>query len=64
MASFLEEKGEQIAHIEHDSEKRSRELQSELVSESPVPEFDARETRRILRKIDWRLVPFLALLYL
>ncbi|KAB2570989.1 putative transporter [Lasiodiplodia theobromae] len=28
-----------------------------------VPEFDAKETRRILRKVDYRLLPMLTLLY-
>lgn len=27
-------------------------------------EYDEQETRKILWKVDWRLVPFLALLYL
>lgn len=26
--------------------------------------FDEKETKRLIRKIDWRLLPFLALLYL
>lgn len=29
-----------------------------------VPEYDAHETRKILWKIDYRLVPFLSVLYL
>lgn len=31
-------------------------------SEGPV--FDAARTKKLLRKMDWHLVPFLALLYL
>lgn len=29
-----------------------------------VPTFDALQTKRLLRKIDWHLIPFLSLLYL
>lgn len=29
-----------------------------------APYFDAARTRTLLRKLDWHLVPFLALLYL
>ena len=28
------------------------------------PGFDDKETKKLLRKIDWHLIPFLALLYL
>lgn len=29
-----------------------------------IPEYDKRQTTKILWKIDWRLIPFLSLLYL
>jgi len=29
-----------------------------------APQFDAKRTKTLLRKLDWHLVPFLALLYL
>lgn len=29
-----------------------------------APHFDAQRTKKLLRKLDWNLVPFLALLYL
>lgn len=33
-------------------------------SEEGIIQYDVHETRRILRKIDYRLVPFLSVLYL
>jgi hypothetical protein len=34
-------------------------------SQGPViPEYDKHQTAKILWKIDWRLIPFLSLLYL
>lgn len=32
--------------------------------QAAYPEYDKKETTRILWKIDWRLVPFLSVLYL
>lgn len=29
-----------------------------------APQFDQKRTKKLLRKLDWHLVPFLALLYL
>jgi len=37
---------------------------SPTTDEADVPGFSPNETQRLLRKIDIRLVPFLALLYL
>lgn len=31
---------------------------------SEPPQFDAARTKKLLRKLDWHLVPFLSLLYL
>ena len=33
-------------------------------SEDNAPHFDAARTKKLLRKLDWHLVPFLSLLYL
>lgn len=33
-------------------------------TEEGIVEYDVHETRKILRKIDYRLVPFLSILYL
>lgn len=39
--------------------------EAEVPSTSPeAPGFDERETKKLLRKLDFHLVPFLALLYL
>jgi hypothetical protein len=51
------------AHITEDVEHGSREEKISDV-ESSVLEYDQQDTRKILWKIDIRLVPFLALLYL
>lgn len=32
--------------------------------ETLVPQYDEKETKKILRKIDWHLLPVLAILYL
>jgi len=34
------------------------------ISDDEAPHFDAARTKKLLRKLDWHLVPFLALLYL
>lgn len=34
------------------------------IGELPGPTFDQARTSRLLRKMDWNIVPFLALLYL
>jgi hypothetical protein len=34
------------------------------VKAEPVSTFDTKETKLLLRKIDWHLIPFLSLLYL
>jgi hypothetical protein len=36
----------------------------EYEGNNEIPDFDKHETRRILRKIDFRLVPWLTVLYL
>ena len=36
----------------------------DLVEEAYQPTYDALQTKRLLRKIDWHLIPFLSLLYL
>jgi hypothetical protein len=42
------------------------ELEHQLSStpDSEAPHFDELRTKKLLRKLDWHLVPFLALLYL
>lgn len=35
-----------------------------ISSTDELPAFDAKATKRLLRKLDYHLVPFLALLYL
>jgi hypothetical protein len=35
-----------------------------LSGDSDAPTFDPTRTKKLLRKLDWHLVPFLALLYL
>ncbi|OAG36485.1 hypothetical protein AYO21_09292 [Fonsecaea monophora] len=44
-----------VDHVEYDSG---------VVNQQPVPCYDAAETQKVLHKIDWRLLPILALLYL
>jgi len=36
----------------------------DFVEEAYEPTYDALQTKRLLRKIDWHLIPFLSLLYL
>ncbi|KAF8461685.1 major facilitator superfamily domain-containing protein [Kalaharituber pfeilii] len=47
-----------LKHFQDSIEKPSS------VGEGEVQEFDEKRTQRLLRKLDWNLVPFLALLYL
>ncbi|KAL0261306.1 hypothetical protein SLS55_005003 [Diplodia seriata] len=51
-----DEKGELPAHLENIETNTSDE-------QAAVPEYDAKETQRILRKVDYRLLPMLTLLY-
>lgn len=41
-----------------------RTVENGYAVEEVVVEYDSHETRRILRKVDYRLVPFLAFIYL
>ena len=41
-----------------------RTVDQGLSADQVVVEYDQAETRRIMRKIDWRLIPLLSLLYL
>lgn len=43
-----------IDHLEHDVDRNN----------AAIPNYDAGETQKILHKIDYRLLPILALLYL
>lgn len=51
-------------------QKQKRDVEHvELETQSPpeyqdAPHFDQARTKKLLRKLDWHLVPFLALLYL
>jgi hypothetical protein len=48
-----------------DAVDNSSSEKEESPSQAPViPEYDKRQTTKILWKIDWRLIPFLSLLYL
>ncbi|RSM15073.1 hypothetical protein CDV31_005153 [Fusarium ambrosium] len=47
------------AHIDHVEEEKMHAL-----GEEDVPQYDRAETRRVLRKIDYRLLPLLAIPYL
>lgn len=57
--SHLTEQSQMKASVEYIDEKSIG-----YEASNDVPEFDAHETRRILRKIDLRLVPWLTVLYL
>lgn len=35
-----------------------------MVDNTETAEYDLKATRRLLRKLDWHLIPFLSLLYL
>lgn len=41
-----------------------RTVDQGLSADQVIVEYDQAETRRIMRKIDWRLIPLLSLLYL
>lgn len=43
---------------------QEKEINDVLAAEHVLAQFDEHETRRVLRKIDCRLVPLLAVLYL
>ena len=45
-------------------EKTTEDRIEDVKINNEIPEFDQKATRRLLRKIDIRLIPFLALLYL
>jgi hypothetical protein len=40
------------------------EVVSGSVSDEEVQGFDAAGTKRLLRKLDWHLIPFMSLIYL
>jgi hypothetical protein len=46
------------------SEEKDMSVDGTLSAEDTVAQFDKHETRRIMRKIDYRLIPLLAVLYL
>jgi hypothetical protein len=62
--------------VDYDVAHKQREIEvGEGVTASPAgtntpsefstpPQFDAARTKKLLRKLDWHLVPFLSLLYL
>lgn len=57
--SFIKEKNS------HDSPQHSIvDKPTSNYLESAGPTYDKRNTARLLRKLDWNIVPFLALLYL
>lgn len=58
MAERLDEK-----HIDSTEHKEVLHASSSLES-NLGGQFDAARTNRLLRKMDWNIVPFLALLYL
>ncbi|KAH6704245.1 major facilitator superfamily domain-containing protein [Leptodontidium sp. MPI-SDFR-AT-0119] len=64
----MAEKSADMAHEEYqiDLETRSKDspIPTTLTAEDVFNRFDKQETRRIMRKIDFRLIPLLSVLYL
>jgi hypothetical protein len=50
--------------VSFDEKDKLRTLDAGLTPDQVVVEYDEAETRRILRKIDYRLIPLLSVLYL
>ncbi|CAL3973203.1 hypothetical protein PZA11_005501 [Diplocarpon coronariae] len=52
--------------ISKDAKADNEDLSSSVAPKSidDAPQFDAQQTKKLLRKLDWHIVPFLALLYL
>lgn len=53
----------------YSEEYASSNVEKKTIDDSSVEEvyhstFDALQTKRLLRKVDWHLIPFLSLLYL
>jgi hypothetical protein len=42
----------------------SGDVTPDSVESADHPSFDPKRTKKLLRKLDWNIVPFLALLYL
>jgi hypothetical protein len=59
-----DEKHHGIAEAEIDGISGLRTVEVGLAPEQVIVELDQKEQTRILRKVDYRLVPLLALLYL
>jgi hypothetical protein len=54
----------QIFSEKYDAENASNEKPASFSSAPTIPQYTKAETAKILWKIDWRLVPFLSVLYL
>lgn len=49
---------------EHDVRLTIKDTRVQMADHDQVPEYDDKEKDKILRKIDWRLLPVLTILYL
>jgi hypothetical protein len=61
------EKAEERSHLDLgslDVGEQEKQINDVLAAEHVMAQFDEHETRRVLKKIDRRLVPLLAVLYL
>lgn len=60
------DKAEAVAVIEFASDALEKAVAQEVggLNESDQPEYHDKETQRVIRKVDWRLVPMLTSLYL
>lgn len=59
----FDKKKRDIEHVEKAYEDSSFSDVS-LTTVAPAIELDSAEDRRIIRKMDWRLIPFVSFLYL